>query len=243
MSLHLPHVIGHRGAAAYAPENTLVGIRTAYDMGVDWVELDVKLTKDSIPILFHDDTIERTTNGGDSKIADLTYAEIKDLEAGSWFSEGYIGEPIPTLEEAVELLIELDMGLNLEIKPCASRERETTEAALDILSKYWDDHQRLLISSFQITCLESALDVAADWHRGLLLDKKYADNWGEIAKHLNVSTININGNSVTEEEIRSFQRFGKPLLAYTINDEDHASWLFDLGITGIFSDSPDLFLD
>lgn len=243
MTLNIPRVIGHRGAASYAPENTLIGIRTAYDIGVDWVEFDVKLTKDCIPILFHDETTSRTTNGGDQKISDLTYAEIKDLEAGSWFSEGFIGEPIPTLEEAIDLLIELDMGLNLEIKPCPSREVETTEVALDLLSHYWDDHGRLLISSFQISALETAMDRAPDWQRGLLLKEDYPENWGEIAKHLKASTININGNTVTEAEIYSFIQYGQPILAYTVNDEERADWLFRQGVSAIFSDTPDLFID
>ena len=117
MRLKLPRIIGHRGVAAYAPENTLEGLHTAADMGVEWVEFDVKITKDHVPILFHDDTLERTTNGGDRPVAECTYDEIRALEAGSWFGESFAGIKIPTLEEALEVLIEHDLGLNLEIKP------------------------------------------------------------------------------------------------------------------------------
>ena len=84
MSLKLPKVIGHRGAAGYAPENTIEGIHTAADIGTKWVELDVKLTKDEVPIIFHDDELERTTNGH-GLVAETKYEEIKQLEAGSWF--------------------------------------------------------------------------------------------------------------------------------------------------------------
>src|SRR5690242_8989223 len=97
--LKLPSVIGHRGAAAYAPENTLESIRTAAEIGVKWVELDVKLTKDSIPIIFHDDTLERTTSGY-GLVAETKYEDIRELEAGMWFSEGFTGVVVPTLEEA-----------------------------------------------------------------------------------------------------------------------------------------------
>ena len=82
MTLKLPKIIGHRGAAAYAPENTLEGIHTAADMGVEWVELDVKLTKDQIPVLFHDETLERTTNGA-GNVADITYDDLKQLATES----------------------------------------------------------------------------------------------------------------------------------------------------------------
>jgi len=237
--IDLPKIIGHRGAAAYAPENTIAGIHTAADMGCSWVELDVKLTKDSVPVIFHDDTLERTTNGS-GKMADITYAELQDLDAGSWFGESFAGEPVPTLEEALEAIIERDLGFNLELKPCPSREVETTEAALDMLATYWDEHNRLLLSSFQIQCLEICLDAAPDWARGYLVDDPVPESWMDIARHLNPSTINLNGNAVTADDIEVFKSYGKPLLAYTINDEDRADWLFDHGVKAIFSDQPDL---
>ena len=238
--IQLPKIIGHRGAAGYAPENTISAIHTAADMGCTWVELDVKLTKDSVPVIFHDDEIDRTTNGT-GKMAEITYAELCDLEAGSWFGDSFSGEPIPTLEEALDAIIERDLGLNLEIKPCASREVETTEAALDMLATYWDDHHRLLLSSFQIQCVEICLESAPDWARGYLLDTDIPENWQQIADHLQASTLNVNGNTITQEQIMQLAAYNKPLLAYTINDEERAEWLFELGIKAIFSDTPDLF--
>ncbi|MCB1531380.1 MAG: glycerophosphoryl diester phosphodiesterase [Alphaproteobacteria bacterium] len=238
MTLKLPQIIGHRGSAAYAPENTLEGIRAAADMGIEWVELDVKLTKDDVPIIFHDDTLERTTNGTGA-VKDFTLAELKELDAGSWFSEGFYATTIPTLEEALEVLIELDMGLNLEIKPCPGRERETAEIALDVLSQYWDDHDKLLISSFSHVSLEAALEMASDWHRGFLLPEDWPKNWAELAEYLKVSTINLNGNTVSHEDVETALAFGKPILAYTINDEERAQLLQSWGVHGFFSDAPD----
>jgi glycerophosphoryl diester phosphodiesterase len=159
MSLKLPKIIGHRGCAAYAPENTLVGIHTAADMGVEWVELDVKLTKDQVPILFHDELLERTTDGT-GEVKDHTYAQLKELDAGLWFGDSFFDTRIPTLEQAIDVLIERDLGVNIEIKPCPGRERETAEVALDLLASVWDDHSRMLISSFQHVSLEAALEMA-----------------------------------------------------------------------------------
>ena len=125
--LKIPSVIGHRGAAAFAPENTLESIRTAAEIGAKWVELDVKLTKDSIPIIFHDDTLERTTSGY-GPVAEASWNDIKELEAGMWFSEGFTNVSVPTLEDALEEILKLKLGVNLEIKPCPGHEVETARS-------------------------------------------------------------------------------------------------------------------
>ncbi len=242
MSLKLPKIIGHRGAADYAPENTLEGIHTAADMGVEWVELDVKLTKDQVPIIFHDETLDRTTNSA-GNVKDFTLAELKELDAGSWFSDGFYGAQIPTLEEVVDVLLERDMGLNLEIKPCRGLERVTAEIALDILSTIWDDHDRLLLSSFSNVSLEVALDMAADWHRGFVLPSEWPENWLETAEYLQVSSINIDGNSCTRADVEAAMELGKPILAYTINDSDRARFLQSWGVDGFFTDAPDVLQD
>lgn len=242
MTLKFPQIIGHRGVAAYAPENTLEGIHTAADMGVEWVELDVKLTKDDVPIIFHDDTLDRTTNGtGDLK--DFTLEELKELDAGSWFADGFATSTIPTLEEVVDVLIEREMGLNLEIKPCPGREKETAEVALDVLSQYWDEHDKLLISSFSHVSLEVALDMATDWHRGFLLPEDWPENWAEMAEYIKASTINLNGNTCTREQVETAMELELPILAYTINQPDRARFLQSWGVDGFFSDAPDVIKD
>lgn len=237
--LELPKIIGHRGAAGYAPENTLEGIHTAADMGITWAELDVKLTKDKIPVLFHDDTLDRTTNGA-GLMAETDFSHLRELEAGSWFSEGFAGIRVPTLEEAIEVLIERGMGLNLEIKPCPGREVETAEAALDVLSQYWDDHNRLLISSFQHGCLEAAMDMANDWHRGLLFGKEWPENWLDIARHLQVTSINFDGNTIEPEQMEAIKAGSYATCAYTINDPELAQRLQKWGVNSLITDFPDV---
>ncbi len=238
-SLKLPKIIGHRGACGYAPENTIESIHTAADLGVEWVELDVKITKDEVPIIFHDDTLDRTTNGT-GNIAERTYAEIQELDAGSWYGESFIGAKIPSLEEVIDVLLERDLGLNLEIKPCPGREKETAEVALDLLSTIWDEHDRLLISSFQNVSLEAAMDVAYDWHRGLLLPEEWPDNWAELADYLDVSTVNVNAATVTRDQVESIMDMEKQILAYTVNSPEQARQMQSWGVDGIFSDVPDI---
>jgi glycerophosphoryl diester phosphodiesterase len=240
--IKLPKVIGHRGAAGYAPENTIEGIHAAADLGVEWVELDVKLTRDQVPIIFHDDNLQRIT-GTNMNVADVDYDFIAQLDAGSWYGESFLGAKIPTLIEAVDALIERNLGLNLEIKPCPGRERETAEVALDVLSQIWDDHDKLLISSFQHVSLESALEIAYDWHRGLLLSEEWPENWVELAEYLAVSTINLNGNEVSREQVEDALELELPILAYTINDPMRARELQSWGIDSFFTDTPDIILE
>lgn len=254
MTLKLAKVIGHRGAASYAPENTIEGIHTAADMGIEWVELDVKLTKDDVPIIFHDDELSRTTNGS-GLVAEMMYEEIKQLEAGSWFADSFSGIKIPTLEEAIEALVERNLGLNLEIKPCPGREKETAEVALDLLAQYWDDHEHLLISSFQHVSLEVARDMATDWSRGLLLAPETAassdgeeeailnPDWKEFADYLEVKTINLPAPLVTREIVEEVIDLDLHPLVYTVNDPILARELQGWGVESMFSDEPDTIIE
>jgi glycerophosphoryl diester phosphodiesterase len=238
-SLLIPKVIGHRGARGYAPENTLASIHTAADLGIEWVELDVKLTKDDQPIIFHDEDLVRCT-GHQGLVKDFTLEEIRELDAGSWFGESFMGEKIPTLEEALEAILARGMGVNLEIKPCPGREVETAEVMLDVATRIWpEDIPPPLVSSFQNVSLETALDMMPDWPRGALIDK-FIPNWKDFVQFLEVTTININGGTATEEQVDAYLELQKPVLAYTINDPRRAKELLRWGVDGFFSDVPDV---
>ena len=243
MSLKIPKVIGHRGAKSYAPENTIASIETAASIGVEWVELDVKLTKDNVPIIFHDEELDRTTSGT-GLVAQTNYEDLRDLDAGSWFGDSFSSVRIPTLEEAVDILLKHDLGLNLEIKPCPGREKETAEIALDHLSQMWDDTDKLLISSFQHVSLEAALDLAPDYARGLLIGGgEMPENWKEMADYLAVKTINLGSRLVTRAVADDVMDLELPLLVYTVNDPLEARRLQQLGVDGFFSDNPDVIME
>jgi glycerophosphoryl diester phosphodiesterase len=243
MSLILPSVIGHRGACGYAPENTLASLATAADMGIKWVEFDVMLTKDGVPVLHHDETLERTTSLS-GRVCDMPFATLKTADAGSWFGDSFVNEPIPTLEQAMDLCLQRGLGMNVEIKPCEGFEVETAEVALDVLSRTWDDMGSLLISSFQPVCLVVALNMAPDYARGLLLETDIHPNWREMVDHLEPATINFDGNSnkLTREQVEDFMDTGCKLAAYTINDPARARLLYAWGVDSVFSDVPDVIL-
>lgn len=241
--LKLPKIIGHRGAMAYAPENTLASIHTAADMGVEFVNIDCKLTKDHLPVIFHDEELSRLTNMS-GRLDATNYDVIKELDAGSWFSESFMGEKVPSLEEAVEVIINRNLGLNLELRPCPGREIETATVALDLLSRFWDeeDDNLPLISSFSHVTLETAMDFIPAFPRGLLL-REYDENWKDAADYLQISAIIINAEKTTQEQFDEYLDYRKPIIAYTVNDAERARELFDMGVASIFTDCPDVILE
>jgi glycerophosphoryl diester phosphodiesterase len=185
-------------------------------------------------------------------VAETTYEDLKQLECGSWFGDSFAGIKIPTLEEAIEALINRDLGFNMEIKPCAGREKETAEIALDILSQYWDDHTRLLISSFQHVCLEVARDMAGDWSRGLLLapeknaqgnDEGINPEWRDFADYLDVRTVNLGASIATRDIVQDVIDLDLHPLIYTVNDPVDARQFQSWGVEAMFSDEPDVILE
>ncbi len=146
--LNLPKLIAHRGASAVAPENTLIAVREAKKLGANWVEFDVRLTKDNELICFHDDTLPRTTNGS-GLVYEHTYAALIQLDAGSWFGSQFRGELIPTFTQMATLVTQLGMGMNIEIKPDMTRPIETAQKTIDILKQLAiPPSDKILISSF-----------------------------------------------------------------------------------------------
>ena len=144
-----PPVIGHRGAAGHAPENTLASLRAAAALGVRWVEFDAKLTGDGQVVLFHDETLERTTDGS-GPVADMALEDLRALDAGGWFGEPFRGERIPTLSETLAVLGELKLGANVEIKPDPGREEATGDTVARILAREWPrDLPPPIVSSFK----------------------------------------------------------------------------------------------
>ena len=241
MTLTLPRVIGHRGAAAHAPENTLASFRKAAALGARMVEFDVKLTRNRVPVVIHDDTLDRTTDGSGA-IANADFAAVRMLDAGRKFAPEFKGERVPTLDEVLTLALELGLDINIEIKPCPGREVETAEVALAAAQKLWPaDRPKPLVSSFAIESLMKAREIAPDWPRGYLIWDRPAV-WAANADAIGAATINISHEKETPETIAEYRATGRPVLAYTVNDAERARALFDLGVAGVFSDAPDRIL-
>ena len=225
--LQLPKVMGHRGAAAYAPENTLESFREARRRGATWVETDIVLTADGVPILMHDDSLKRTT-GVDRLVAETRRA---DLPAS-----------VPTFEEAIACWGELGLGCNVEVKPTEGREAETARAVVETLRRCWPAHlPRPLLSSFKDASLAVAHAAAPEFARALLI-KQLADDWRARAEAVAAAGINTDGKLLTAVRAVEIRKAGYALGVYTINDGDVAKALVGMGVDCVITDAPDVIL-
>ncbi|MBF0305253.1 MAG: glycerophosphodiester phosphodiesterase [Alphaproteobacteria bacterium] len=236
-----PKVIGHRGAALSAPENTLAGFRRARALAAPWVELDVRLAKGDLPVVIHDDTLDRTTDGTGS-VADCPPETLGTLDAGSWFGKRFAGERVPTMAEAAALIAALGLGLNIEVKAAAGREADTARLAVAATRQAWPaDRAPPLMSSFSRQALQAAREAAPDWPRALLVDGLPAD-WHQAALGLGCTVICADHRRLDQRQVARVRAAGLALLAWTVNDPGRARQLFDWGVDGVFSDAPDRIL-
>lgn len=238
-ALHLPPVIGHRGAASYAPENTLAGFRAAKALGCDWVEFDVRLTGDGVLVVCHDDALARTTGGERGHISRLSLDTIRQMDAGSWFGPGFTGEHIPTLDETLTLCREIGLGANIEIKAERGRGPATAAAVATCVSQLAGGLPPILISSFLANAVAEAGRLMPAVPRGMLW-RNLPRGWRTIAARLGCATIHCGQVALTRQTVGEVRAAGYPLLAYTVNDAQRARELLSWGVTSVFSDAPDI---
>ena len=240
LPLGLTRVVGHRGAALRAPENTLAGFREAARLGAGWVELDVMLTQDGVPVVIHDETLDRTTDRR-GRVEATPWPELAAADAGSWFAAAYAGERVPRLEEALAAIADCGMGVNIEIKPCPGRERDTAAAAVATAKACWPEHlPPPLFSSFKRTALAAAQQaMPAAWPRGLLLDRLERD-WLVGAKELGCQAINANWKRLTPAWAKEIKAAGLALVVWTCNLPAEARRLVAIGVDAVITDAPDL---
>lgn len=231
-------VIGHRGAARLAPENTLAGLRAAAAAGVAGVEFDVRLTRDGVPVLFHDDTLERTTDGR-GRLASLTWAQVRRLDAGTWFDAAFAGERVPSLEAALRLLVKLGLQANVELKPEEAQGAAAARAVLDVLKGVWPRKSpRPVISSFDWSALATIAAEAPDWPRGLLIRNPRQPQWRAWAKRIGAVSVHCNARGLDRNGFRTLAAAGLPVALYTVNDPRRARILWQWGAASLFSDDP-----
>ncbi|MBN1684000.1 MAG: glycerophosphodiester phosphodiesterase [Gammaproteobacteria bacterium] len=239
MKLSLPKVIAHRGASCYAPENTQTAFKKAAEMGATWVEFDVKLTSDDQLIVFHDEELNRTTDG-EGLVSDHRLATIKTLDAGSWFGNEFIGEEVPTFMEVIDVLSEWGLNANVEIKPNPGQEKKTAISALQLVEKNWPKHlSPPLISSFSRDSLITVRTLSEDALLGLLLDT-WSKDFVAFARRLNCVSIHVAKEILTQEKAEFIKQNGFYLLVYTVDDASRAEEFFGWGVDSVFSNIPDL---
>lgn len=231
MSFELPSVFGHRGARAVKTENTAEAFRYACASGIRWVELDVMLSRDGVPMVFHDETLDRLSETK-GRLDSLTADELKNVRLAG-------GAGIPTLDEVLRLLNEYGGCVNIEIKPSRPElARETARAAWQVVCENgFDDPARLLFSSFAWEALEETAALAPAIRRGVLVEEVSGD-WRPAARKVGAYSIHYDADLLTAPLIREIREKGYRLLAYTVNEPEKARKLRDMGVESFFCDSP-----
>ena len=235
-----PRWIAHRGAGRLAPENTLAAFRLGAAHGYRMFECDVKLSADGVPFLLHDATLQRTSNGK-GVAGDQPWAALSQLDAGSWHSRAWAGEPLPSFEAVARYCLHNGHALNIEIKPTPGAERLTGEVVARHAARLWAGQATPpLLTSFQPDALEGARHNAPALPRGLLLDT-LRDGWLAQAQQLGCVAVVCNHALWDTATVQAVQQAGLRALSYTVNDEWAAQRLIALGTDGIITDRVDLF--
>ncbi len=236
---HLPQIIAHRGASAAAPENTLAAFNLAIDLGADAVELDVDMTRDGVPIVIHDDTVDRTTNGHGAA-ASLTLNEIRQLDAGSWKDAKFMGERIPTLEEVFEAIAK-KIWINVELKKMSLKDNGFEQAVVRLIQKM-NLRDRIILSSFNPFAIRKAQQIDPSIPIALLTTGKtplyLREAWLEpllslAARHPQHAQLKYKG-------MAHYKRGGKRVNVWTVDDPNDMKSFASQGVDGIITNVPDV---
>ncbi|WP_254705648.1 glycerophosphodiester phosphodiesterase [Streptomyces vilmorinianum] len=228
-------VIAHRGASSLAPENTMFAQETARRSGADFIENDVQLSKDGVPYLLHDSTVDRTTDGtGD--ITTLTAAQLDTLDAGSWFSPLYTGARIPTLATQLADLRTRGGNLLLEIKRADTK--NDVAAMIDVVRAH-NMTDRVIMQSFDTRHLRWVHDLAPELPLGLLRSTLDTDPVA-IAEDLHLTTYNPNGNALdtTPGIVADLHAAGIAVMAWTADTPAKWNRYDNYGVDGIITNRP-----
>lgn len=239
-------VTGHRGAAGYAPENTLASIQKALDLDVDRIEIDIHQSKDSVIVVLHDESVDRTTNG-EGIIADMAYDEIRQLDAGIFFSQEFAGEKIPSLEEVI-LLVNGQCDLVIEFKNGNDHYPRIEEHVIELLNKY-NALEWCIVHSFNTDVLVRLHQKIPTLrlHKLFIVQFRFTPIYYDLSfenfnpeDHPYIEEYSIYEYFGNDEIISRLQTLGKKVNIWTLNDPEKINAYKDLGIDGIITDYPDL---
>lgn len=231
-------VIGHRGDSIHAPENTLASINAAFALGAGMVEIDVHFSQDGVPVVIHDETLERTTNGN-GLVAQMTLAELKRLDAGSWSDRKYEGERIPTLAEALRaaqgkgpLLLDLKVeGLGRVVAEVLRR-LDLPDSSVTIGT--WTPSQ----AKDFVAHVPNAQILLATGHPL----REWNDDFFRRERARGITGFEVYYETLNEVFIAAAHRHKMPVYAFTVNDEPTLRSLIAMGVDGIETDDPGLLV-
>ena len=231
-------VFGHRGAKAYAPMNTIPAFELAAEQGADGVELDVHRSKDGHVVIVHDFTVDETTDGSGT-VTEMTLAQLKELDAGSWFGEGFHGVRIPTLDEVFEAVGER-LLINVEIKSNMQDTDGVEQVVADVIANY-EMAQRVIVSSFNPLALQRFREIMPEVPIGWLYTEDSLKSTRAMMQALDLQyEAEHPHHEMIDLDYMSWARGrGYRVNTWTVNDPARAAELRDLGVDAIITDNPD----
>ena len=244
-------ILGHRGASAYAPDNTRSAFEMAIEMGADGVETDIHLTKDGIPVIQHNYTIDRNSNGS-GWVEELTLDELSMLDFGSWFSDDFKGERILTLDECLQIADKHMRLINLELKRATVKRSAIVEATLEVVKKY-KMQDRVLISSFDHRLVKKAQNMCPEVLTGALYDEAEVDqeNIAEIladapayVEKLGFDFAHPHIDYLLEDGLmQRYHEKGIGVSVWTVDKPHIAKQCFKQGVKCIITNKPDIITE
>jgi glycerophosphoryl diester phosphodiesterase len=233
-----PLIIAHRGASLHAPENTLSAFATAIQQGAHAIELDAKLSADGQVVVIHDATVNRTTDGK-GRVANLELTALRDLDAGSFFSEQYRGEKIPTLIEVFELVAGKRMLVNVELTNYTTPHDDLVKQVCDLVVRFGME-KSVLLSSFLPSNLTAARGLLPDTPQGFLAGRGWMGWWSRSFgfNFGDYQALHCNLKDVRTRQVVRVHRLGRRVHVWTVNTVKDLRRLFDWGVDGVFTDDP-----
>lgn len=226
-----PTVMAHRGLSADAPENTLYAFSDAISVGADFIELDVQQTRDGVLVVMHDSNLKRTT-GVNKDIWDVDYADIQNLDAGSWFDPAYANARIPTLEETLQF-VDKRAKLNIEIKPTKHGSDTLEQDVAELITQY-QYTDACYVTSFSYGSLKKVKEVNPEIRTGYLMSVAY----GQFYSLKYADAFSLNKVFVTSQVVNAAHQQGKQIFAWTVNSMSEVRSLCNLHVDSIITDDP-----
>lgn len=237
----IERVIGHRGAGILAPENTLIALQVAHDLGLTHVEFDVRLTKDSVPVISHDNNLIRCAHI-DQLISKTNYADLKNINVGKHYAFKNIHATIPTLEEYLTEAKRLGLHCQVEFKPNENDKDllvGLVESILDNFYKDTADEKLPLITSFVPECLKKLKDISnRPYKTGILVKQEATSKWAELAELSQCDFIHLHALYLTEEIARDIKDEGLSINGFHLNDLAIAKKAIERGCQKFTCDVP-----
>ncbi|WP_099158438.1 glycerophosphodiester phosphodiesterase [Virgibacillus ndiopensis] len=232
-------IIAHRGASKLAPENTMPAFNLAYQQGAEAIETDVQLTKDNVPVLIHDEHVKRTTNGI-GYIKDLTFAQLKQLDAGAWFSQKYTGTAIISLEKFLEWIKPKPLYLNIELKNNKIDYKNIETIVYDMV-RHYQLLNRTTLSTFNPKSVKRISELHSEIKIAFLTSRRNK-NLVPYARELGANAIHVKYRLLNRFLVDQCHQANMAIRAYTLNKPSRMLKSYALNCDGIFTDVPDLAL-